>query len=316
MARYVFQNTAVDGAGKILTSATVAVYLEDGTTAASIYTAESGGSAVNSVTTDSTNGSFSFFVDTGDYANTQKFKLTVSKTGYIDFTIDDIRIFPAADTEVDLTTVSGKFLSDLFDGGYDVALKASYLFGGASNTAGHTIPNSADDTFTLIGLAQTLTNKTLTSPVINTPTGDVVTKTGTQTLTNKTLTTPTIGSFTNATHDHTNAAGGGTIAGDFIVKGWVNFDGVTFSSPGRDNYNVTSLTDNGTGDYTITWATDFANVNYVVVGTVEKTGAIPLMVNLNSTAGQAVGTTKVLVESTADSGVDAGTVCILAIGDQ
>ena len=32
------------------------------------------------------------------------------------------------------------------------------------------------------------------------------------TLTNKTLTTPTIASFTNATHDHTDAAGGGNIA--------------------------------------------------------------------------------------------------------
>ena len=32
------------------------------------------------------------------------------------------------------------------------------------------------------------------------------------TLANKTLTTPTIASFTNATHDHSNAAGGGTIA--------------------------------------------------------------------------------------------------------
>ena len=39
---------------------------------------------------------------------------------------------------------------------------------------------------------ETLTNKTLTSPVINTPTGDVATITGSQTLTNKTLTTPTL----------------------------------------------------------------------------------------------------------------------------
>ena len=36
----------------------------------------------------------------------------------------------------------------------------------------------------------TIANATLTSPVINTPTGDVATITGTQTLTNKTLTTP------------------------------------------------------------------------------------------------------------------------------
>lgn len=34
----------------------------------------------------------------------------------------------------------------------------------------------------------------------------------TQTLTNKTLTTPTIADFTNATHNHSNAAGGGTVA--------------------------------------------------------------------------------------------------------
>jgi hypothetical protein len=37
---------------------------------------------------------------------------------------------------------------------------------------------------------ETLTNKTFTSPVINTPTGDVATKTGTETFTNKTFTSP------------------------------------------------------------------------------------------------------------------------------
>lgn len=40
---------------------------------------------------------------------------------------------------------------------------------------------------------------------------NVCTISGTQTLTNKTLTTPTIGSFTNATHTHVNAAGGGQL---------------------------------------------------------------------------------------------------------
>lgn len=47
---------------------------------------------------------------------------------------------------------------------------------------------------------QTLTNKTLTSPTISG---------GTQS--SPTITTPTIASFTNATHDHSNAAGGGNI---------------------------------------------------------------------------------------------------------
>jgi len=44
------------------------------------------------------------------------------------------------------------------------------------------------------------------------PTGDIVGTSDSQTLTNKTLTTPTVGDFTNAPHDHSNAAGGGTIS--------------------------------------------------------------------------------------------------------
>jgi len=62
---------------------------------------------------------------------------------------------------------------------------------------------------------QTMTNKTLTSPVINTPTGDVVTLTGTQTLTNKRV-TPRVLTAASYTTDT-----GVSIAGDtqdmFIV---------------------------------------------------------------------------------------------------
>lgn len=47
----------------------------------------------------------------------------------------------------------------------------------------------------------------------------IVTTTATQTLTNKTLTTPTIGDFTNATHSHTNNAGGGTLNASAIAAG-------------------------------------------------------------------------------------------------
>lgn len=78
---------------------------------------------------------------------------------------------------------------------------------------------------TLTGV-ETLTNKTLTSPAISTPSGlvkgdvglgnvdntsDATKNAASVTLTNKTLTTPTIGSLVNATHDHTNAAGGGQL---------------------------------------------------------------------------------------------------------
>lgn len=53
------------------------------------------------------------------------------------------------------------------------------------------------------------------------PAGDLVGTTATQTLTNKTLTAPTIGDFTNATHDHSDAAGGGTFAHDNLTSGTI-----------------------------------------------------------------------------------------------
>lgn len=49
----------------------------------------------------------------------------------------------------------------------------------------------------------------------------IVTLTGSQTLTNKTLTTPTIGSFSSATHDHSNAAGGGDLATKYRRRSYV-----------------------------------------------------------------------------------------------
>lgn len=58
--------------------------------------------------------------------------------------------------------------------------------------------------------AETLTNKTLTSPTI-TNKSSTGTDSGTETLVNKTLTTPTIGDLTNAQHDHSSASKGGQL---------------------------------------------------------------------------------------------------------
>lgn len=84
------------------------------------------------------------------------------------------------------------------------------------------IQTNIDGAVTVDG-SQTLTNKTInlssntlsgTTAQFNTALSDndFATIAGSETLTNKTLTTPTIGSFTNATHNHQNAAGGGTLA--------------------------------------------------------------------------------------------------------
>jgi len=65
------------------------------------------------------------------------------------------------------------------------------------------------------GIVLTIDTNQSTAQTLNIPNiaalDTLVTENFTQTLTNKTLTTPTIASFTNATHDHQAAAGGGTL---------------------------------------------------------------------------------------------------------
>lgn len=95
-----------------------------------------------------------------------------------------------------------------------------------------TFPDAAGEVI-LTTATQTLTNKTLTAPVISTivntgtltlptSTDTLVGRATTDTLTNKTLTTPTIGSFANATHTHQDAAGGGTLNAAAIAAGTVD----------------------------------------------------------------------------------------------
>lgn len=76
---------------------------------------------------------------------------------------------------------------------------------------------TADRTLTLdLGDA----NRTITisgNPILTA--GTMATLAGAENLENKTLTTPTIASFANATHDHSNAAGGGNIPEASITDG-------------------------------------------------------------------------------------------------
>ena len=70
----------------------------------------------------------------------------------------------------------------------------------------------------------------------------------TQTLTNKTLTTPTIASFTNATHDHSTAAQGGTLSSALITG--TSADTFTINT-GASTPQLNISTTGSTGDYTM-----------------------------------------------------------------
>lgn len=93
MSRYIYQGQFCDLSGNAVASGTIRVYLAGTTTATSVYTASSGGTAVNYVTSDSV-GKFYFYIDDKDYNLNQKFKVKLEKLGFLAKTYDDITIFP------------------------------------------------------------------------------------------------------------------------------------------------------------------------------------------------------------------------------
>lgn len=99
MSRHCYQGTFKDQNGAVVGSSTtsdgnpgtVTVYLAGGTTLASVYTASSGGVAVNSVTTDAY-GYFYFWVDDGTYTIDQLFKIVLTHPDFTTRTYDNISI--------------------------------------------------------------------------------------------------------------------------------------------------------------------------------------------------------------------------------
>jgi len=99
--------------------------------------------------------------------------------------------------------------------------------------------------------------------------------TDTQTLTNKTLTTPNIDSAQFATVSGT--------APIYPCRAWANLNGGAAPPAVRASGNVSSITDNGAGDYTVNFTTALTDANY----SVEVTGGTGSAKNASTTWGWA-----------------------------
>ena len=118
-----------------------------------------------------------------------------------------------------------------------------------------TTPSTASGTVTSVATGTGLTGGPITTTGTIAIDSTVATLTGTQTLTNKTLTTPNIDSAQVATVSGTTPL--------YMARAWVNFNG-TGTVAIRASGNVSSITDNGTGDYTVNFTTAMSDVNYAV----------------------------------------------------
>jgi len=91
MARFPVAGVFVDGQGNIVPNGTVTVYTylssapSNPTTKATIYASDTGASTtvLGVVTSDSSNGTYLFWVDDGDYGGAQVFTIVLSKTSHV-----------------------------------------------------------------------------------------------------------------------------------------------------------------------------------------------------------------------------------------
>lgn len=373
--RFPFKGNWFDAQGAVIASATITVYLANGTTLATVYESETGSALSGSKTTTNSNGFFEFWVSDGDYSTTQLFRVIGIKEAFADLDLDDIPIvLSRADTTETLTnkTLTSPILTTPQIN--DTSKDHQYIIAVSELTADRTITlplltgnvtfafidfaqawtalqsfnqgkirfgDTSDDHYYILGVSELAANRTITLPLL--AGNDIfVFNDFAATLANKTLTTPVIASFTNATHDHSNAAGGGnlgqasatdlTITGlsatppdaNTLTKDLMIGARCTFNGTGTPAYLAEvnfsgAITDNGTGDYTLLIDRDFADANYSASIEVMGVAGWGSQANgcVKAVTVPLVGSIRIVTGNAADGSLlDFAWVSIILVGDQ
>lgn len=174
-----------------------------------------------------------------------------------------------------------------------------------SNTGTLTLPTSTD---TLVGRAttDTLTNKTLTSPVLTTPSVDVINEA--TSAAGVTIDGCLIKDGVAASAAQLSTSSGS--APSYSARAWVNFNG-TGTVAIRSSGNVSSITDVGTGTYEVNFTTAMEDENYSVnVSATTNIGLGFSFINLDSTTQTSSKTYKIVTASSNSTPFDAPVVCV------
>jgi hypothetical protein len=216
--------------GAVIAGATVQVFIAGGTTPANIYEVTSGGSQISQIMADS-QGRYEYYVDASDYGAATRFKEVITK-GTTSTTLDNIPIVrwdPTVPQGLDgELTINGSGNGITFPDGSRQTTNAA-PGAGVTNTGDVSIAADSDAngsgeiTFSTQGSVRARVPNSGGLEINDSGAWrDVATLDGAETLSNKMLDTPAISDFSNAAHNHSDAASGGALSAPTMTNAVMN----------------------------------------------------------------------------------------------